>query len=203
MKLRPNAELASDLGKIIKGSLSRTTAKLNETLPILNSKKPTLDEWFPLTVDKTKFIAPIFNDDLECVAKELGVDYIQEEAVGYDAILRETELENKLSLGQEKAAFSTGNNHSKTKVDKVFYTKLKQEGNVFTEVFACIVDLSLAKHPDTRWYNEQKKDKNGNVKNINGFATLRVHKSDRDCVTIIHGDIHSAAKFLHPRYEVC
>jgi len=203
MKLRPNAELASDLGKIIKGSLRRTTDKLNQTLPILNPKKPTLDTWFSQTVDKTKFIAPIFNDDLECVAKELGIDYIQEEAVGYDAILREEEIENKLSLTSQDAAFSTGNNHSKTKVDKVFCTRLRQEGNVFTEVFACIVDLSLAKHEDTRWYNEQKKDKDGNVKNNNGFATLKVHKSDSDCVTIIHGNIHKAAKFLHPKYEVC
>jgi|TARA_B100000902_G_C27017621_1_gene768000 hypothetical protein len=203
MKLRPNAELASDLGKIIKGSLRRTTDKLNQTLPILNPKKPTLDTWFSQTVDKTKFIAPIFNDDLECVAKELGIDYIQEEAVGYDAILREEEIENKLSLTSQDAAFSTGNNHSKTKVDKVFCTRLRQEGNVFTEVFACIVDLSLAKHEDTRWYNEQKKDKDGNVKNNNGFATLKVHKSDTDCVTIIHGNIHKAAKFLHPKYEVC
>ena len=199
MKLRPNAELANDLGKIIKGSLSRTTAKLNQTLPILNPKKTNLDLWFSQTVDKTKFIAPIFNDDLECVAKDVGVDYIQEEAVGYDAILRREQLENKLSCGEQKAAFATGNNHSKTKVDKVFCTKLKQDGNTFTEVFACIVDLSLANHPDSGW--DDTVTTSG--KNNNGFSTLRVHKDDADCVTIIHGGIHKASKFIHPTYESC
>ena len=77
MKLRDYSLQAQDLKKIIPLALKRTTRKINEVLPLLSEgKKNTLHEWFPLTVDKTKFIAPIFNGDLELSAEEIGVDYI-------------------------------------------------------------------------------------------------------------------------------
>ena len=76
MKLRTYSQQAEDLRKIIPLALKRTTRKINEVLPLLSEgKKTTLHEWFPLTVDKTKFIAPIFNGDLELSAEEIGVDY--------------------------------------------------------------------------------------------------------------------------------
>ena len=86
-----------------------------------------LDEYFgDNTVDKTKLLANIFNPALEDAAKNLGVDYITEETVGYDAILLSEEIENKLTLGKDSASFATGNNHSKTKVDKIFVCKLSR-----------------------------------------------------------------------------
>ena len=210
MKLRDYSQQAKDLRKIIPLALKRTTRKINEVLPLLSEgKKTTLHEWFPLTVDKTKFIAPIFNGDLELSAEEIGVDYISEEAVGYDCISQGVKLENKLSLAKEKAAgLATGNNHSKTKVPQVFVTKLKYdvETNKIVGIFAAIVDLSKATNPLTRWKDEQQKDADGEVKNNNGFSTLYVHRDDRHCITTILGDLkplRGNSKFYHASYESC
>ena len=210
MKLRTYSQQAEDLRKIIPLALKRTTRKINEILPLLSEgKKNTLHEWFPLTVDKTKFIAPIFNGDLELSAEEIGVDYISEEAVGYDCISQGVKLENKLSLAKEKAAgLATGNNHSKTKVPQVFVTKLKYdvETNKIVGIFAAIVDLSKATNPLTRWKDEQQKDADGEVKNNNGFSTLYVHRDDRHCITTILGDLkplRGNSKFYHASYESC
>ena len=210
MKLRDYSQQAKDLRKIIPLALKRTTRKINEILPLLSEgKKNTLHEWFPLTVDKTKFIAPIFNGDLELSAEEIGVDYISEEAVGYDCISQGVKLENKLSLAKEKAAgLATGNNHSKTKVPQVFVTKLKYdvETNKIVGIFAAIVDLSKATNPLTRWKDEQQKDADGEVKNNNGFSTLYVHRDDRHCITTILGDLkplRGNSKFYHASYESC
>ena len=211
MKLRTYSQQAEDLKKIIPLALKRTTRKINEILPLLSEgKKNTLHEWFPLTVDKTKFIAPIFNGDLELSAEEIGVDYISEEAVGYDCISQGVKLENKLSLAQPKSAgLATGNNHSKTKVPHVFCTKLLYdvETNKITDIFAAIVDLSKATNPLTRWDDEQKVDKKtGKVKNNNGFSKLLVHKDDADCVTVIFGGLKPLqwnSKYYHPSYEAC
>lgn len=210
MKLRDYSQQAKDLRKIIPLALKRTTRKINEVLPLLSEgKKTTLHEWFPLTVDKTKFIAPIFNGDLELSAEEIGVDYISEEAVGYDCISQGVKLENKLSLAKEKAAgLATGNNHSKTKVPQVFVTKLKYdvETNKIVGIFAAIVDLSKATNPLTRWKDDQQKGDDGEVKNNNGFSTLYVHRDDRHCITTILGDLkplRGNSKFYHASYESC
>ena len=210
MKLRDYSQQAEDLRRIIPLALKRTTSKINEILPLLSEgKKNTLHEWFPLTVDKTKFIAPIFNGDLELSAEEIGVDYISEEAVGYDCISKGVKLENKLSLAKEKAAgLATGNNHSKTKVPQVFCTKLQYDvdTNKIIGIFAAIVDLSKATNPLTRWKDEQQKDADGEVKNNNGFSTLYVHRDDRHCITTILGDLkplRGNSKFYHASYEHC
>lgn len=210
MKLRDYSQQAKDLRKIIPLALKRTTRKINEVLPLLSEgKKTTLHEWFPLTVDKTKFIAPIFNGDLELSAEEIGVDYISEEAVGYDCISQGVKLENKLSLAQPKSAgLATGNNHSKTKVPQVFCTKLQYDvdTNKIVGIFAAIVDLSKATNPLTRWKDEQQKDADGEVKNNNGFSTLYVHRDDRHCITTILGDLkplRGNSKFYHASYESC
>ena len=210
MKLRDYSQQAKDLRKIIPLALKRTTRKINEILPLLSEgKKNTLHEWFPLTVDKTKFIAPIFNGDLELSAEEIGVDYISEEAVGYDCISQGVKLENKLSLAQPKSAgLATGNNHGKTKVPQVFCTKLQYDvdTNKIVGIFAAIVDLSKATNPLTRWKDEQQKDADGEVKNNNGFSTLYVHRDDRHCITTILGDLkplRGNSKFYHASYESC
>ena len=162
-------------------------------------KKPDLDSFFGAdnTVDKTKFLANIFNPALEDAAKELGVDYITEETIGYDAILLDEEIENKMSLGSSTSSFATGNNHSKTKVDKIFCIKFTQNENAFPSVFACIVDLSLKINEATGWTDSVTKT----GKNNNGFSTLRIHNEDRMCVTPIFGNVRRTQKFIHTVYE--
>ena len=147
--------------------------------------------------DRTKFLANIFNPALEDSAKELGVDYITEETVGYDAILLEHEIENKMSLGSSTSSFATGNNHSKTKVDKIFCIKFTQKENDFPSVFACIVDLSLKQNDATGWTDSVTKT----GKNNNGFSTLRVHNEDKMCITPIFGSVRRTQKFIHTVYE--
>ena len=110
-------------------------------------------------------------------------------------------VENKLSLGTKSPhAFATGNNHSKTKVDLVFCTKLVyNDNNGFSEIHASLVDLSQRTLPQiTRWRDEQKKDKNGEVKNNNGFSTLEVAKHDAHIVTPVFGSTRPAVKFTYP-----
>ena len=141
-----NTQLADALFRIIPQAIDLSTKRLQKGLSIISGGRfNDLDEYFgDNTVDKTKLLANIFNPALEDAAKQLGVDYITEETVGYDAILLEEEIENKLTLGSSTSSFATGNNHSKTKVDKIFVCKLVQTGNEFPEIFAAIVDLSLA-----------------------------------------------------------
>lgn len=183
------------LRKILPGAVKRTTDKLDKGLTFFTEGEDSnLDDFFGVggntTVDKTKFIAPIFNPSLAKEAKEQGLDYIKEEAVGYDAKCLNDEIENKLSLGKDSAQFATGNNHSKTKVDKIFCVKLEQVGNIFPSGFACIVDLSKAQHPDTGFGDTVTKT----GKNNHGFASLKVHVSDVDCITEIHGNIRTHVK---------
>ena len=185
------------LKQIIPAAIKDTTAKLDKIISFAtDDEKQTLDDFFGVggnsAVDKTKVVAPIFNPSLAKIAKLKGLDYISEEAVGYDAkclesILTEldSQLENKLSMGTTPSQFATGNNHSKSKVDKIFCVKLEQVGNTFTAGFACIIDLSKATHKDTGF--DDKVTKTG--KNNNGFSALRVHIDDVDCITVIHGSI--------------
>ena len=210
MKLRDYSQLRDDLRKIIPVALKNTQVSIPEIIKTMTIQKHgNLHKIFPETVDKTKFVSPIFNPQLEYVAQQQGIDYIQEEAVGYDAILRGLKLENKLSFMAGGASFATGNNHSKTKVPHVFCTKLLYdvETNKITDIFAAIVDLSKATNPLTRWDDEQKVDKKtGKVKNNNGFSKLLVHKDDADCVTVIFGGLKPLqwnSKYYHPSYEAC
>ena len=185
------------LKQIIPAAIKDTTAKLDKIISFAtDDEKQTLDDFFGVAgnsaVDKTKFVAPIFNPSLAKIAKLKGLDYISEEAVGYDAkclesILSEldSQLENKLSMGTTPSQFATGNNHSKSKVDKIFCVKLEQVGNSFTSGFACIIDLSKATNPVTGF--DDKVSETG--KNNNGFSALRVHIDDVDCITVIHGSI--------------
>lgn len=193
---------AEILKQLLPAALTDTTTKLNKIISFAtDDEKQDLDDFFGKggnsAVDKTKFVAPIFNPSLAKIAKVKGLDYISEEAVGYDAkclkeILDELEsqLENKLSMGQDSSMFATGNNHSKSKVDKIFCVKLDQVGNIFPAGFACIVDLSKATHPETGF--DDKVTSTG--KNNNGFSALRVHISDMDCITTIHGSVRDTVK---------
>ena len=186
---------AEVLQKLLLGAVNRTTAKLDKAMLLLTEGEDSnLDDFFGIggntTVDKTKFLAPIFNPSLASQAKEMGLDYVKEEAVGYDAKCLNGEIENKLSLGKDPAQFATGNNHSKTKVDKIFCVKLEQVGNLFPSGFACIVDLSLAKHPQSGWTDTVTKT----GKNNHGFSSLKIHVSDVDCITVIHGKVRTHVK---------
>ena len=194
-----NAQLADALFRIIPKALSLSTQRLQKGLSVISGGRfNDLDEYFgDNTVDKTKLLANIFNPALEDAAKNLGVDYITEETVGYDAILLAEEIENKLTLGSTTSSFATGNNHSKTKVDKIFVCKLQQNGNDLPEVFAAIVDLSLATNPATGWSDSVT----ATGKNNNGFSTLKIHKEDALCVTPIYGKIRRTAKYIHTEYE--
>lgn len=194
-----NAALADALYRMVPNALSLTTQRLQKGLSIMSGGRFTdLDEYFgETTVDKTKLLANVFNPALQDVAENCGVDYITEETTGYDAILLNEKLENKLTLTKTTSSFATGNNHSKTKVDKVFVVKASQVGNIFPSVFAAIVDLSLATNPKTGW--DDKVSETGN--NNNGFSTLRVHNDDLHCITVIYGKVRKTQKFIHTVYE--
>ena len=194
-----NAQLASQLYKLVPAALNLTTQRLNKGLSTISGGRFTdLHEYFgDNTVDKTKLLANIFNPALEDSAKKLGVEYISEETTGYDAILLEEELENKLTLGQDTSSFATGNNHSKTKVDKVFIVKVTQVGNLFPSVFAAVVDLSLATNPASGWTDSVTKT----GKNNNGFSKLQIHKDDAAAITVIYGKIRKTTKYIHTEYE--
>ena len=73
-----NAQLASQLYKLIPAALNLTTQRLNKGLSTISGGRFTdLDEYFgDNTVDKTKLLANIFNPALEDSAKRLGVEYI-------------------------------------------------------------------------------------------------------------------------------
>jgi len=207
MKLRPPShdDIAADLKQIIPLALTRTSERIAKCVEIAGDGEfEHLGEWFQQTVDRTKYVAPIFNVQLGRVAKELGVDYIEEEGIGYDCIVEKQKVENKLSLGTKSPhAFATGNNHSKTKVDLVFCTKLVyNDNNGFDQIHASVVDLSQRTLPlITRWRDDQKKDKKtGEVKNNNGFSTLEISKHDAHIVTCVFGSTRPATKFLYPTY---
>lgn len=194
-----NAKIADSLFRVVPKALTLTTQRLQKGLSIISGGRYTdLDEYFgETTVDKTKLLANVFNPALEDAAKQCGVDYISEETIGYDAKCIGEEIENKLSLTKSTSSFATGNNHSKTKVDKVFCVKVTQIGNIFPSVFACIVDLSLATNPLTGW--DDKVTETGN--NNNGFSTLRVHNDDLHCITVIYGKVRKTTKYIHTEYE--
>jgi hypothetical protein len=189
----PTTQQQADLlKKILPGAIKRTTDKLDKGLTFFTEDEDSnLDEFLGNnTVEKTKFVSFIFNPALAREAREMGLDYVKEETVGYDAKCLNKELENKLSMSEDFAQFATGNNHSKSKVDKIFCVKLDQVGNIFPSGFACILDLSKAQHPDTGFDDTVTKSGNNN----NGFAPLRVHVSDVDCITVIHGEIRTHVK---------
>ena len=194
-----NAALADALFRMVPNALSLTTQRLQKGLSIMSGGRFTdLDEYFgDTTVDKTKLLANVFNPALQDTAEKCGVDYITEETTGYDAILLDEKIENKLTLTKTTSSFATGNNHSKSKVDKVFVVKASQVGNIFPSVFAAVIDLSLATNPETGW--DDKVTKTG--KNNNGFSTLRVHNDDLHCITVIYGKVRKADKFIHTVYE--
>jgi hypothetical protein len=194
-----NARLADALYTMVPRALALTTQRLQKGLSIMSGGRFTdLDEYFgETTVDKTKLLANVFNPALQDVAENCGIDYVTEETTGYDAILLQEEIENKLTLGKTTSSFATGNNHSKSKVDKVFVVKASQVGNIFPSVFAAVIDLSLATNPETGW--DDTVSKTG--KNNNGFSKLRVHNDDLHCITVMYGKVRKTKKFIHTEYE--
>ena len=194
-----NARLADALYTMVPRALALTTQRLQKGLSIMSGGRFTdLDEYFgETTVDKTKLLANVFNPALQDVAENCGIDYVTEETTGYDAILLQEEIENKLTLGKTSSSFATGNNHSKSKVDKVFVVKASQVGNIFPSVFAAVIDLSLATNPETGW--DDTVSKTG--KNNNGFSKLRVHNDDLHCITVMYGKVRKTKKFIHTEYE--
>ena len=145
------------------------------------------------TVQKTKLLANFAPFAFEDAAEIVGIPYKFVDGNGYDVEMDDNgviTIEEKMTLGDDNGKFATGNNHSKVKNSLHFVLKLKHDGNVFTEVFAALVDVPNLKHKDSGW--DDKVTSSG--KNNNGFSGLKVHISDIDCVTSIYGTARTNVK---------
>ena len=188
--------------KMIPTVLDKMTNKLNKHLiPLVGTDL----DGFSDTVSKTKFLAMVAPLCFEEAAKWHGYDYKFVNENGYDTVITYTEegaeitftIEDKMSLMESTDSFATGNNHSKVKDHIHFVMKLQNVGNIFTSVFAALIDVP-ALSDGSGWDDSVSKTGNNN----NGFSSLKILKEDSDKVEVIYGKIRSARKYLHTEYEI-
>ena len=198
MTLRDYSKIRDDYHSIIPKALRLLTERLDKSLDILaGGRKVTLTTIYGTggnsTVQKTKLLANFAPFAFEDAAEIVGIPYKFVDGNGYDVEMDDNgviTIEEKMTLGDDNGKFATGNNHSKVKNSLHFVLKLKHDGNIFTEVFAALVDVPNLKHKDSGW--DDKVTSSG--KNNNGFSGLKVHISDIDCVTSIYGTARTNVK---------
>ena len=193
--------LGSIYRKVIPTALDIMTKRLNKHLmPMVGTDL----DGFHDTVSKTKFLAMVAPLAFRDAALWHGVDFEFVNEVGYDTIIKHTEngielsvkIEDKMSLMESTDSFATGNNHSKVKDHTHFVMKLQNVGNIFTSVFAALIDVP-ALSEGSGW--DDSVSKTG--KNNNGFSSLKVLTEDADKVEVIYGRIRNARKYIHTEYE--
>ena len=198
MKLRDYSKTSNDYKRLVPVALRLLTDRLNQHLSGLAGGRPvTLTTIYGTggnsTVQKTKLLANFAPFAFEDAGEKLGIPYKFVDANGYDVEMDDNgvvTIEEKMTLGDDNGKFATGNNHSKVKNSLHIVIKLKHEGNVFTEVFAALVDVPKLQHPDSGW--DDKVTSSG--KNNNGFSGLKVHVSDVRHVHEIYGTARTNVK---------
>ena len=189
--------------EIIPDALTLLTERLDEHLTGLFGSKINNLDYFSETTTKTKLVSPAFAMAMEDTARAKGYTYTDVDSIGYDTeaadpvddvIIR---VEDKLSFGSSGATFATGNNHSKVKDYLHLVVKLQNSGNVFTNVFAALIDVPALKNPRSGWDDNVT----ATGKNNNGFSSLKVNPSDWNCIDVIYGGLKTNPKWMHTRYE--
>ena len=150
---------------------------------------------FP-TAARTKLLTYVFDHAIEEMARTLKIDYSAannqgpSETNNFDCYLFDYTVENKLFLGKSKSSFGTGSSHNTTgKVSRILALKIKQSKDYHSEeIFAAVIDLSLARNKDTKWHSTKVKR--------SGFSTLKVSVQDSGIVIPICGDINPGKKYL-------
>ena len=189
--------------EIIPDALLLLTERLDEHLTGLFGTKVNNLDAFPHTETKTKLVSPAFAMAMEDTAKAKGYSYTDVDAVGFDTEVADPvdgviiKVEDKLSFGSDAAAFATGNNHSKVKDYLHHVVKLQNSGNVFTNVFAALIDVPALRNIRSGW--DDNVTKSG--KNNNGFSSLKVNPSDRSQIDVIFGHLKINPTWIHTRYE--
>jgi len=196
-------EFKENYRQIIPAALTLLTERLDEHLTGLFGSKINNLDYFSETTTKTKLVSPAFCMAMEDTAKDIGWSYTDVDTVGYDTeaadpvddvIIR---VEDKLTFGNSAGAFATGNNHSKVKDYLHLVVKLQNSGNVFTDVFAALIDVPALKNPRSGWDDNVT----ASGKNNNGFSSLKVTPDDWNCIDVIYGDLKTNPKWMHTRYE--
>ena len=189
--------------EIIPDALVLLTERLDEHLTGLFGNKMNTLDCFSETTTKTKFTSPAFARAMEDTARAKGYDYTDLDSVGYDTEVADPvddviiRVEDKLSLGQATGSFATGNNHSKVKDYLHLVVKLQNSGNIFTNVFAALIDVPALRNSRSGW--DDNVTKSG--KNNNGFSSLKVNPDDEHCIDVIYGDLKICREWIHTRYE--
>ena len=189
--------------EIIPDALKLLTERLDEHLTGLFGTKINNLDYFPETTTKTKMVSPAFAMAMEDTAKAKGYNYTDVDAVGYDTEAADPvdgviiKVEDKLSFGQSAGAFATGNNHSKVKDYLHLVVKLQNSGNIFTDVFAALIDVPALRNIRSGWDDNVT----ASGRNNNGFSSLKVNPSDSHHIDVIFGDLKINPTWIHSRYE--
>ena len=149
---------------------------------------------FPVSA-RTKLLTYVFDYAIEEMAKRLKIQYSAannqgaSETNNFDCYLFGCEVENKLSLGSNNASFGTGSKHNiDGKVSRILAVKVKQSKDYHSEeMFAAVIDLSLATHKDSKWHIGKGKS---------GFSALKVSVHDEGIVIPLCGDTKLGKKYL-------
>lgn len=163
----------------------------------IKTEKSNMYIWVEQTAEKSKYLAPWFYPELSYQCQQLGLDFIVEEVNGYDAIINGVKVELKIGQSSSKSQLSTGNNHSKVKVDDIISIQFIMDGNDFVSMWVAHIDMSKAVSEDTKWSDSVSK----NGKNNNGFSSLTVGNDDYGIITCYYGKVRKAKSLVNIVHE--
>ena len=155
------------------------------------------------TPEKTKLLTYIFDHSLELVAREQQLIYtkasvdITSETHGFDALLFNCEIENKLTLSKDKASFGTGNRNTiESKGNRILSVKLIHNGVETIKLFVTVIDLTHKSHSKTGWASSATVGRPRD-----SFATLKIHVDDYEIIVPICGGLKQGKDYIHATYR--
>ncbi len=150
---------------------------------------------FP-TESRTKLLTYIFNHALDETAERLGINYAPAKS-GDDCFachLFNYQVRKKLSMGKSTDSFASGAKNNKNNPNIVLAVNISADNRTWESeaVFAGVIDLTVAQHPETKWYT-------GGT----NHAPLKIHKQDIGVIVPVYGQISPKDKFIHlERYSL-
>lgn len=200
--LRQCARRQAQLRTWIMDSVARMDALVSRGFPVLFGAGWREKMMGMTTPEKTKLLTYICDHSLELVANEQEVRYSRasvddvNETQGFDALLFNCQLENKLTLSADPASFGTGNRNTvASKGDRVLTIKLQHDGVRTHGVFAAIIDLTHAANPMTGWASAAT---TGRPRD--SFATLKIHNDDEELIIPVCGNIRLGRTYVRAVY---
>lgn len=133
------------------------------------------------TEQRTQQISPLVSKCFYEFFDSIGI--VMQETDGFDFLWEGYQIENKLSLSSEKNW--TGNGYKKVSIHLLMKMNLNDDFQI-DKSFIGLISLDVC---HSKWTKPQLSS---------NFSSLCLHKNDFNRIHVIHGELQTKTKYLHP-----